>query len=65
MIWECSGYKGDVAQCKKPTAQTAQLVPAWRDLVFADLQSKCKKPKKPFFANAQNKQVNLNHIKIL
>jgi hypothetical protein len=38
-----------IAQCKKPTAQTAHLV-------FADTRANAEKPKELFFANARQKQ---------
>jgi len=40
-----------IAQCKKPTAQTAHLV-------FLTLEPTLKKPKEQFFANARTETEN-------
>jgi hypothetical protein len=41
---------------KKPTAQIAQLVPVFRDLVFADTQANTEKTKRAIFCQPACRQ---------
>ena len=60
------------AMLKEPTAQTAQLVPTWRDLVFAGTQANAEKNTslsriyfgKLLFANARQKNIEIEEWKM-